>query len=110
LETIPSSARQAYLDGERCGVPPDGTTTFSQSRPRPMRGNADALVYFLFDLLLYLDGDDTSAAPLLERKQRLQALLSQARSPLHYTDHQAGHGRAFHKKAWAMASSRARCG
>jgi bifunctional non-homologous end joining protein LigD len=29
-------------------------------------------------------------------------LLADARSPLHYCDHQAGHGRAFHEKACAM--------
>ena len=34
---------------------------------------------------------------------RLAALLSNARSPLHYCDHQIGHGRAFHEKASAMA-------
>jgi ATP-dependent DNA ligase len=31
-------------------------------------GNAAALVFFLFDLL-YLDGEDVSARPLIERKQ-----------------------------------------
>jgi len=41
--------------------------------------------------------------PLIERKARLAALLSDARSPLHYCDHQIGHGRAFHEKACAMS-------
>jgi ATP-dependent DNA ligase len=65
-------------------------------------GNAAGLVFFLFDLL-YLDGDDVSARPLPERKERLAALLSNVSSPLHYTDYQAAHGRAFHAKACAMA-------
>ena len=39
-----------------------------------------ALVFFLFDLL-YLDGEIISARPLIERKARLAALLSQAGSP-----------------------------
>jgi ATP-dependent DNA ligase len=30
-------ARQAYLDGELCGVRSDGTTSFSLIRPRPTR-------------------------------------------------------------------------
>jgi bifunctional non-homologous end joining protein LigD len=40
---------------------------------------------------------------LIERKACLAALLSDARSPLHYCDHQIGHGRAFHEKACAMS-------
>ncbi len=40
-------------------------------------GNAAALVFFLFDLL-YLDGEDVSVRPLIERKTRLAALLSKA--------------------------------
>jgi bifunctional non-homologous end joining protein LigD len=65
-------------------------------------GNAAALVFFLFDLL-YLDGEDGSAQPLIERKARLAALLPHASSPLRYSDHQIGHVRAFHEKACAMS-------
>jgi hypothetical protein len=38
-------------------------------------GNVAGLVFFVFDLLP-LDGDDVSAQPLIERKARLAALLS----------------------------------
>ena len=55
-------------------------------------GNAAALVFFLFDLL-YLDGEDVSARPLIERKARLAVLLSGVAPPLHYSDHQGGQGR-----------------
>jgi ATP-dependent DNA ligase len=95
-------ATQAYLDGELCGVRPDGITSFSMIQAASDSGNAAALVFFLFDLL-YLDGEDLCARPLQERKARLAALLSNVSSPLHYTDHQIGHGRAFHDKACAMA-------
>jgi len=61
-------------------------------------GNAAGLVFFLFDLL-YLDGDDLCARPLQERKTRLAALLSKMSSPLQYSDHQIGHGRAFFEQA-----------
>jgi bifunctional non-homologous end joining protein LigD len=57
-------------------------------------------VFFLFDLL-YLDGEDVSARPLIDRKARLAALLSNVNSPLHYSDPQRGQGRAFHEKACA---------
>src|SRR6201993_2730241 len=52
-------ADQAYLDGELCGVGPDGITSFSMIQLASDSGNAAALVFFLFDLL-YLDGEDVS--------------------------------------------------
>jgi bifunctional non-homologous end joining protein LigD len=61
-------ARQAYLDGELCGVRPDGTTSFSLIQNASDTGNGDALVFFLFDLL-HLNGESTSARPLKERKE-----------------------------------------
>ena len=45
----------------------------------------------------------SAGAPLVQRKERLAALLSNVSSPLHYTDHQIGHGRAFHEKACAAS-------
>ena len=78
-------ARQAYLDGELCGVCSDGTTSFSLIQTASDAGNAKALVFFLFDLL-HLDGKATGARPLNERKECLRVLLSHARSPLQYSD------------------------
>src|SRR5271169_160252 len=74
-------ATQAYLDGELCGVRPDGTTSFSMIQLASDSGNAAALVFFLFDLL-HLDGEDVCPLPLIERKARLAALLAHASSPL----------------------------
>jgi DNA ligase D-like protein (predicted ligase) len=95
-------ARQAYLDGELCGVGPDGITSFSMIQLASDAGNAAGLVFFLFDLL-HLNGEDLIAQPLIDRKTRLAALLSNAGSSLHYCDHQIGRGREFHKQACAMA-------
>jgi hypothetical protein len=58
-------------------------------------------VFFLFDLL-YLDGEDLRPRPLIERKQRLSALLANAGPYLHYSDHVLGQGPAFYEKAGAM--------
>jgi ATP-dependent DNA ligase len=55
-------ARQAYLDGELCGVRSDGTTSFSLIQNASDTGNGDALVFFLFDLL-HLDGDALRTRP-----------------------------------------------
>jgi ATP-dependent DNA ligase len=75
-------ARQAYLDGELCGVGPDGVTSFSMIQLASDSGYAAALVFFLFDLL-HLDGENLCPRPLIERKARLATLLTNARSPLH---------------------------
>ena len=94
-------ARQAYLDGELCGVGPDGITSFNIVQLASDSGNAAALVFFLFDLL-YLDGEDLRERPLIERKERLKALLANAALCLHYSDHVVGQGPAFYDKACAM--------
>jgi ATP-dependent DNA ligase len=95
-------AKQVYLDGELCGVRLDGKTSFSIIQVASDSGNADALVFFLFDLL-YLDGEVTSAAPLRERKERLRALLSNAGAPLQYSDHQIGQGPEFYTRACGLS-------
>ena len=100
VSTLP--ARQAYIDGELCGVRPDGKTSFSLIQMASDAGNADALVFFLFDLLC-LDGEVISAAPLRERKQRLQQLLPHTGPLLQFSDHQAGRGPEFYAKVCAMS-------
>jgi DNA ligase D-like protein (predicted ligase) len=94
-------AREAYLDGELCGVRPDGTTSFSLIQNASDTGNGDALVFFLFDLL-HLDGESIGPRPLSERKERLRELLSHASAPLQFSDHQIGRSRAFYDHACGL--------
>jgi DNA ligase D-like protein (predicted ligase) len=94
-------ARQAYLDGELCGVGPDGITAFNIVQLASDSGNPAALVFFLFDLL-YLDGQDLRPRPLIERKERLSTLLANAAPCLHYSDHVVGQGPAFYEKACTL--------
>src|SRR5271155_3071958 len=82
LSVLP--AKQAYLDGELCGVRPDGKSSFSLIQAASDSGNAGALVFFLFDLL-HLEGEVVSAAPLDERTDRLRDLISNVSTPLQYT-------------------------
>jgi len=91
-------ARQAYLDGELCGTFPNGVTSFSMIQAASDAGNAAGLVYFIFDLL-HLDRENVGALPLIERKARLAALLSDVAPPLHYSDYHRGGGPAFHQQA-----------
>jgi ATP-dependent DNA ligase len=94
-------AREAYLDGELCGVGPDGITMFNIVQLGSDRGNAAVLVFFLFDLL-YLYGEDLRLRPLIERKERLGILLANAAPCLHYSGHVIGQGPTFYEKACAM--------
>ena len=89
---------QAYLDGELCGVRPDGTTSFSMIQAASDSGNADALVFFLFDLL-FLDGEDLTVLPLSKRKARLASVMRSVGTPLQYSDHQVGRGPTFYAEA-----------
>jgi bifunctional non-homologous end joining protein LigD len=90
-------AQNAYIDGELCGVLPDGRTAFNiiQNATDTCEGS---LVFFLFDLL-FLDGENLTALPLVERKTRLASLLKGAPDSLRYNDHQIGHGPEFHRVA-----------
>jgi DNA ligase D-like protein (predicted ligase) len=91
-------ADTAYLDGELCGVRPDGTTSFAIIQNASDGANAASLVFYLFDLL-YLDGKSLLARPLIERKRQLQTLLSNASDRLHYSDHHVGQGSEFFELA-----------
>jgi len=90
-------ARNAYLDGELCGVLPDGRTSFNLIQNATDTGQG-SLVFFLFDLL-FLDGENLMALPLMERKSRLASLLNGRPEALRFNDHQIGQGPAFHRLA-----------
>ena len=90
-------ARNAYLDGELCGVLPDGRTAFNLIQNATDTGEG-SLVFFLF-YLLHLDGENLTALPLVDRKTRLASQLHDAPNSLRYNDHQIGHGPAFHRLA-----------
>lgn len=65
--------KSAYLDGELCGVLPDGRTAFNLIQNAMEHGDA-SLVFFAFDLL-FLDGEDLTGLALVERKNRLEAFF-----------------------------------
>src|SRR5487761_541790 len=99
LRTLP--ARQAYLDGELCGVRPDGVTSFALiQNAAERRGGAD-LVYFVFDLL-HLDGRNLMPLPLADRKAGLAALIEPREDTIRYSEHQVGQGPAFRHHACAL--------
>jgi len=95
-------AKEAYLDGELCSVRADGTASFSAIQAASDAGKSDALVFFLFDLL-YLDGETINSAPFIDRKARLQKLLTIAPPTLQFSDHQIGRGPEFYAKACELS-------
>jgi bifunctional non-homologous end joining protein LigD len=90
-------AQNAYLDSELCGVLADGKTAFNLIQNATDTGER-SLVVFLFDLL-FLDGENLTALPLVDRKTRLASLLKDAPDSLRYNDHQIGHGPEVHRLA-----------
>jgi DNA ligase D-like protein (predicted ligase) len=95
LAKLPTTS--AYLDGELCGVLPDGRTAFNLIQNALEQGDA-SLVYFVFDLP-FLDGENLTAMPLVDRKTRLEAFLVGAPDAIRYSDHQIGHGPEFYRIA-----------
>jgi bifunctional non-homologous end joining protein LigD len=85
------------LDGEAVALGPDGKPNF-QLMQATLKGGPSAagkdkpdLAYYAFDLLVDR-GEDITALPNIERKQRLAALLKTAPPSIIYGDHVVGKG------------------
>ncbi|RYE49819.1 MAG: hypothetical protein EOP24_00840 [Hyphomicrobiales bacterium] len=81
----------ALIDGELCAIDESGHTNFTL-----LKNSLDGqkpVVFYAFDLL-ELDGEDIARLPQLERKQRLEALLTNVPpdDPIAYSDHIIGGG------------------
>jgi bifunctional non-homologous end joining protein LigD len=88
----------ALIDGEVAVLDKAGRSGFSLLQDALHTGAP--LVYFAFDLLSH-DGADLRRLPLVERKQRLRAILGRRRGPLRFSDHIAGHGAEILKRLCA---------
>lgn len=78
----------ALIDGEIVALSESGISSFSALQQALSDEEPGDLVFFSFDLL-YLDGEDLRADPLLARKERLEALLQGAErgGALRYSEH-----------------------
>jgi bifunctional non-homologous end joining protein LigD len=90
--------RSALLDGEVAALLPDGRTSFQALQNAFAAGARPALAYFVFDLL-FLDGEDLSGRPLLERKATLERLLGAGRGIVRYAPHVVGGGPRVYREA-----------
>jgi len=96
LQRLP--VKSAYLDGELCALNADGVPVFSRLQAAMDEGRTDELILFAFDLL-FLDGEDLAGRPVLERKERLRALLTPEIRGLRFSDHVIGDGPKFRAQA-----------
>lgn len=95
-EAIPGmiDAQTAILDGEMVVVDSEGKPSFGmlQDAGRGLPAGA-ALVYYVFDLL-YINGSDIRARPLIERKETLQKIVRPG-GLVKYSDHVIEQGERF---------------
>ena len=77
----------ALIDGELVVESQNGASDFSLLQADLSEGRADRFVYYAFDLL-YLDGYDLRATPLVMRKQALERSCSPASAGIvRYSEH-----------------------
>jgi bifunctional non-homologous end joining protein LigD len=95
------AASDLILDGEVIVPDERGASDFHKLQEDLARGRQDRFVYYVFDLL-YLDGMDLRAAPLVDRKRVLSALLSEAAEPIRISEHLEDDGQAIFERACAM--------
>ncbi|HXU94289.1 MAG TPA: DNA ligase D [Gallionella sp.] len=103
LQSLP--VEQAILDGELVALTAGGASSFRELQEALSHKQTAPLTYQAFDLM-YLDGHDLSATPLLERKQALAQLLQAAgyepRGAVRYSDHVRGQGPEFFEEACSL--------
>lgn len=85
----------AVIDGELVAIGKDGVSHF-QLLQNALRHEAK-LLYCVFDLM-FVDGEDLRALPLIERKKRLKAILPRHKL-IAFSSHRKGKGTKFFAEA-----------
>ena len=80
----------ALLDGEAVVLDAEGRTSF-QGLQGALKHDPVSILYYAFDLL-ELDGDDLTGLPLVQRKEKLAALIGAGTEKIRYSDHIVGRG------------------
>jgi bifunctional non-homologous end joining protein LigD len=95
-----AEADEALIDGEAVVLDEKGRSSF-QLMQGAWKGGHAKVVFYAFDLLK-LDGEDTRALPLLDRKRLLAKLIGKRQSGvIRYSDHIVGEGQKLLAKACA---------
>ena len=77
------------IDGEACVLDKKGVPNFSSLQVALSEGRSQDMVFFVFDSM-FADGEDLRELPLIERKERLQALLASLKDKkgqIRYVEH-----------------------
>ena len=85
--------RGCLIDGEAVALGKNGKPDFGLLQATLKGGDAD-LAFYAFDLLVD-QGEDITALPNIERKERLAALLKAVPAPILYGDHVIAKGEAL---------------
>ena len=92
----------ALIDGEIVALDDNDHPNFSALQAAISDEKTDDLIFFAFDLL-FAEGEDLRALPLIERKQQLAEMLKRhargKKSPIRYAEHFAVDGEAMVKSA-----------
>ncbi|MDR6903907.1 DNA ligase D [Rhizobium miluonense] len=76
----------AIIDGELVVEPAAGASDFSALQADLSEGRSDRFVFYAFDLL-YLDGYDLKASPLIGRKELLRKIIPSETGILRFSSH-----------------------
>ncbi|MBN8954322.1 MULTISPECIES: DNA ligase D [unclassified Rhizobium] len=76
----------AVIDGELVVEPAAGASDFSALQADLSEGRSDRFVFYAFDLI-YLDGYDLTACPLISRKELLQKTIPSETGTLRFSSH-----------------------
>jgi len=87
-----AAGRPMVLDGEMVVTDENGKSDFQALQGYLKNPRGKNLVYVIFDLLA-LDGEDLRGKRLLERKEKLEALMRNAPKNLVYSQHVTGRGK-----------------
>jgi bifunctional non-homologous end joining protein LigD len=93
-------ANDLILDGELIAQSREGHSDFGLLQDDLGSGRQDRMIYYAFDLL-YLDGFDLRASPLIERKRVLDELLVRS-EPIAYSEHIEADAEAMMRQACTM--------
>lgn len=94
-------ANSVVIDGEAV-VPDDtGVANFSLLQSELSAGRSNSMVFYAFDLL-YLDGFDIRAAPLVDRRRVLAELIGSGVGNILFSAHTEGDGKAIYQHACAI--------
>jgi bifunctional non-homologous end joining protein LigD len=90
--------KNAVLDGEICFLDDQGKTSFQRLQNALSDKDQSSLAYCVFDIL-YRDGEDLRARPLLSRKEILATILAGERLPLKLSEHAEDSGALIYQEA-----------